>query len=137
MKNGILFVFTLLLFSCDSSKTNYGESFIGTWESNDHLKIKLEIKEQVREGKVIEARYELQILEGKEEMPPYYLQEGQYNYQLVTAKPKFNQHPFMEFIHKNSFADTIPYLGLDESRNTLIRRYRVKGIPEITFKRVD
>ena len=136
MKSISLFLIFFILFGCDKSQTNNGQDFIGIWESNDELKIKLEIKEQYREGKKVEDRYELKIIKGKSKLPKYYIQEGQYNYQLVTADPQYNFHPFMEFIHKNSFGDTIPYLGLDKENNVLKRRYRTKEIPEIEFNRV-
>lgn len=136
MKKTILLLISIVLFSCDKSKTNNGQDFIGIWESNDSLKIKIEIKQQYREEQKIENRYELEILDDKSKLPKYFLQDGQYNYQLVTAKPEFNYHPFMEFIHKNSFGDTIPYLGLSNESNTLIRRYRYKEIPELKFRRI-
>ena len=78
----------------------------------------------------------MKLLNNKSKLPKYYIQEGQYNYQLVTAEPQYNFHPFMEFIHKNSFGDTIPYLGLIDNNNILVRKYRYKNIPEIKFRKV-
>ncbi len=138
MKNYLfIFCIALLQTACSQSNTNYGEAFIGVWQSVDDERVRFEIVKQVREGRVIEKRYELNILSAPADMPPKLIEKGQYNYQLVTAKPEDNFHPFMEFIHKNSFNDTLPFLGLNADNSLLIRRFRKRiNIPEAQFRRV-
>lgn len=136
MKSFFLITLLFIFFSCNKSETNYGKDFVGVWESKDGQKIKFEIKELYREGKKIDNRYELKIIDNKSELPNYYIQEGQYNYQLVTAKPQYNLHPFKEFIHLNAFLDTISYLGLKEDNQILVRKYRIKNIPELEFRKI-
>jgi hypothetical protein len=138
MKNHLfIFCIALLQTACSQSNTNYGESFIGVWQSVDDERVRFEIVKQVREGRVIEKRYELNILSAPADMPPKLIEKGQYNYQLVTGKPENNSHPFMEFIHKNSFNDTLPFLGLNADNSLLIRRFRKRiNIPEAQFRRV-
>lgn len=128
----------LLQTACSQSNTNYGEAFLGVWQSVDDQRVRFEIVKQVREGRVIEKRYELNILSAPADMPRNLIEKGQYNYQLVTAKPENNFHPFMEFIHKNSFNDTLPFLGLNADNSLLIRRFR-KGfkLPEAQFRRIQ
>lgn len=136
-KHLLIFCIALLQTACSQSNTNYGEAFIGVWQSVDDERVRFEIVKQVREGRVIEKRYELNILSAPADMPPKLIEKGQYNYQLVTAKPEDNFHPFMEFIHKNSFNDTLPFLGLNADNSLLIRRFRKRiNIPEAQFRRV-
>lgn len=133
----LIFCIALLQTACSQSNTNYGEAFIGVWQSVDDERVRFEIVQQVREGRVIEKRYELNILSAPADMPRKLIEKGQYNYQLVTAKPEDNFHPFMEFIHKNSFNDTLPFLGLNADNSLLIRRFRKRiNIPEAQFRRV-
>jgi hypothetical protein len=133
----LLLLVTLLVLSCEKTKTNYGKDFVGVWESNDHLNLKIEIKEQQREGKVIEHRFEVKILEQTNDLPYPTIKEGQYNYQVVTAKPQDNQHPFTEFIHLNTFNDPIPYMGLSNDKKVLHVKYRNENLKELTFTKVN
>ena len=128
----------LLQTACSQSNANYGEAFLGVWQSVDDERVRFEIVKQVREGRVIEKRYELNILSAPADMPRKLIEKGQYNFQLVTAKPENNFHPFMEFIHKNSFNDTLPFLGLNADNTLLIRRFR-RGfnLPEAQFRRIQ
>jgi len=133
----ILLLLLCSLISCDydHSTTNGGKDFIGLWESTDALKVKIEIKEQIREGRKREDRYELSLKDKEKDLPKHYVNEGQYNYHLGPKNPEFNHHPFLEFLHKNSMADTISYLALKNNNQELIRRY--KGLKDLTFKKLE
>ncbi|MFK7946459.1 MAG: hypothetical protein AB8G11_02625 [Saprospiraceae bacterium] len=133
----LLCLSTFFFANCgDKSKTNEGQDFIGIWETYNSKKIRIEIKPLVREGKEIEDRYELVILnkEKNPDLPKDYLQEGQYNYWFVTADPEDNHHPFKEFLYKNTF-ESRNYLKLQDSDKNILFR-RMKGIPDIAFKRI-
>lgn len=134
----LMFCIALLQTACSQSNTNYGEAFLGVWQSVEDERVRFEIVKQVREGRVIEKRYELNILSAPADMPRKLIEKGQYNYQLVSAKPENNFHPFMEFIHKNSFNDTLPYLGLNSENSELTRRFKKRwGIPDAHFRRIQ
>ncbi len=132
----VFLVFFMAVFSCKpSSESHYGQDFIGTWEGQGIHKVKIEIKELITNGEKRENRFELTIIEKENDLPDNYILEGQYNYWLVTAKPEDNRHPFMEFIHKNSFKDTIPYFGFEQNKDVLIRKF--KGLPNLKLNRIN
>lgn len=138
MKSSFSFLFVyiiLIVCSCKPpSNSDYGKNFIGIWEAQGIYNLKIEIKELVTNEKKREDRYNLIIIEKDSTIPNNYISEGQYNYWYVNAEPKDNRHPFKEFIHKNSFKDTIPYLGFEKDKNILIRKF--KGLPDLKFKRL-
>lgn len=142
MKIRLFYLLCLSIFlfeSCgDKSQTNEGKDFIGVWETYNSKKIRIEIKPLVREGKEIEDRYELVILNKDKhpDLPKNYLQEGQFNYWFVTADPEDNYHPFKEFLYKNQFGSTKNYLKLQKDNNDILFR-RVKDMPDLAFKRIQ
>lgn len=150
-----LFTFvSLSALSCSSpTKSDFGNAFLGTWQSDDSLQVKIEINRLIREGREIEQRFDLKLADGfdKNALPKNYINEGQYNFKLSLSDkkreklqreldhnteglPRFRVHPFEEFLYKNSLRDTITFLGY-QGKDEFKRRYR--GLPDVTFKRIE
>ena len=140
------------LVSCDQRAPLDFDVYFGTWESTDSIQLKIKIEPFVAEGKVIEKRYSVSIVDKSivQKLPEFYLPEGSYSFDVGPTKkereklekenetvmkglPRFLVKPFEQSIFSPRY-QRLTFIGkVDE--NTLQRVS--KGLPNVTFVRIS
>ncbi|MEM7102835.1 MAG: hypothetical protein AAF502_06895 [Bacteroidota bacterium] len=163
----LVLLLSFTFFACQQSSQPDWTSYIGTWQSADDYKVTIKIAQAVREGQLIDERYDVSILNGSPEktLPDHYLTEGYYYFKIGPNQksknelkkinettqeglPNFVIHPFDVFmIHTKTIQNpdtTAPKHLKNVSLFTYIGqidentiRRIVKGQPDVDFIKIE